>query len=187
MKSHYDTLGVPKSATKAEIKAAFRRLSLETHPDVASGGNVERFKQLNEAHRVLSSDSERRIYDMEMMDGLRWQIHRNRDVADSGFRHKAKRPMEHASFMHAFFDGMGRPRNIAMGLTIGISAVMTMKFAFGRDELPPVPDRTARVEAWYNPETNQWEPPAPWDPNYRRLRPTLQFMPRDQVRHRPYH
>jgi hypothetical protein len=185
MKSHYDTLGVSKSATKAEIKAAFRKLSLETHPDVAQGGNVERFKQLNEAHRVLSSESERTIYDMEWMDPHRWEIRRNRGATDSVFRHDVKRPKEHASSMHAFFDGMARPRNIALGLTIGISAVV----AIGRDELLPVHDdkKTARVEAWYNPETNQWEPPAPWDPNYRKLRPTLQFMPRDQVRHRPFH
>jgi DnaJ-class molecular chaperone len=186
MKSYYDALGVSKSATKAEIKAAFRKLSLETHPDVAQGGNLERFKQLNEAHRVLSNASERRIYDAEIMDPHRWELRRNR--GDSGFRHAgSKRPMEHSSFMHAFFDGLGRPRNIALGLTIGFSTMVAIKFAFGTDERPVTDTSAQRVEAWYNPETKQWEPPAPWDPKYRQLKPTLQFMPREQVRHRPFH
>lgn len=182
MKSHYDTLGVSRNATKAEIKAAFRRLSLETHPDVAQGGNVERFKQLNEAHRVLSNASERRIYDAEIMDPHRW-IRRNQ-----GFRHGAnKRPAEHSSFMHAFFDGLGRPRNIALGLTIGFSTMVAIQFAFGKNELPVTDKAAQHVEAWFNPDTQQWESPAPWDSNYRKLKPALQFMPRDQVRHRPFH
>eukprot|EP00568_Trieres_chinensis_P002771 CAMPEP_0183307986 /NCGR_PEP_ID=MMETSP0160_2-20130417/19678_1 /TAXON_ID=2839 ORGANISM="Odontella Sinensis, Strain Grunow 1884" /NCGR_SAMPLE_ID=MMETSP0160_2 /ASSEMBLY_ACC=CAM_ASM_000250 /LENGTH=70 /DNA_ID=CAMNT_0025471719 /DNA_START=202 /DNA_END=410 /DNA_ORIENTATION=- len=70
MKTHYETLGVPKTATKDEIKKAFRRLSMETHPDVAkSEANAEKFKQISEAHNVLSSDRERRRYDFDLEQG----------------------------------------------------------------------------------------------------------------------
>ena len=185
MKSHYDTLGVEKSASKAEIKAAFRKLSLETHPDVAQGSaNVERFKQISEAHRVLANETERRIYDAEMNSPFQWDVRRNARHAEgaAGFRNGG-RPVHHPSFMHAFFDGMGRPRNIALGLTVGCSAFVAISMAFGQNR-KPVTDKKARVEAWYNPDTRTWEAPAPWDPTYRKLKPTLQFVPREQVRQR---
>jgi curved DNA-binding protein CbpA len=58
MKTHYNTLGVPKNASKKEIKAAFCKLSLETHPDVTAGAaNVEHFKQISEAHWILSNET----------------------------------------------------------------------------------------------------------------------------------
>jgi hypothetical protein len=40
------------------------------------------------------------------------------------------------------------------------------------------------VEAWRNPITEQWEQAAPWDPTYRRLKPTLELVPREMVRSR---
>ena len=182
MKTHYDTLGVSKNATKAEVKAAFRKLSLQTHPDVAAGtANVERFKQISEAHRVLSNDVERRIYDLEIVDPFRSELRRNR-----GFTNAAgtKPSRHHPSFMHAFFDGLGRPRNIALGLTVGVSAMMAFNYAFSSTK-HPVTDRPALVEAWFNPQTRQYEPPAPWDPTYKKIKPTLELVPRKNVRHRP--
>mmetsp|Transcript_24874 Transcript_24874/g.37219 ORF Transcript_24874/g.37219 Transcript_24874/m.37219 type:complete len:119 (+) Transcript_24874:153-509(+) len=40
------------------------------------------------------------------------------------------------------------------------------------------------VQAWKNPKSGVWETPAPWDPLYRRLKPELKMMPRDQVQRR---
>ncbi len=61
-KDYYQTLGVDKSATKDEIKKAFRKLAHEYHPD-KKGGNETKFKELNEAYSVLSDDSKRSQYD----------------------------------------------------------------------------------------------------------------------------
>jgi molecular chaperone DnaJ len=64
-RDYYDVLGVPRDADEAEIKRAFRKLAQRHHPDVDKGdGAEERFKELNEAYRVLSDRQRRTAYDM---------------------------------------------------------------------------------------------------------------------------
>lgn len=62
---YYRTLGVPRTATQAEIKKAFRRLARESHPDKHAGDKAaeQRFKAINEANAVLSDTSKRAKYD----------------------------------------------------------------------------------------------------------------------------
>jgi DnaJ-class molecular chaperone len=55
---YYEVLGVDRSASTDEIKRAYRKLSMKYHPDRPSG-DAEKFKQINQAHEVLT-DSERR-------------------------------------------------------------------------------------------------------------------------------
>jgi molecular chaperone DnaJ len=64
-RDYYDTLGVSREATSEEIKRSFRRLAQRHHPDVDKSPNAEeRFKELNEAYRVLSDPQRRQAYDM---------------------------------------------------------------------------------------------------------------------------
>jgi molecular chaperone DnaJ len=64
-RDYYDVLGVPRDADDAEIKRAFRRLAQQHHPDVdKNDGAEQRFKELNEAYRVLSDRQRRSAYDM---------------------------------------------------------------------------------------------------------------------------
>jgi molecular chaperone DnaJ len=64
-RDYYDILGVRREASAEEIKRSFRRLAQRNHPDVdASAGAEERFKELNEAYRVLSDPQRRQAYDM---------------------------------------------------------------------------------------------------------------------------
>jgi len=62
MKNYYQILGVEKSASKEEIKRAFRKLAHKYHPD-KSGGDEARFKEANEAYQVLSDEQKRAKYD----------------------------------------------------------------------------------------------------------------------------
>lgn len=61
-KDYYKTLGVDKNATPDEIKKAFRKLALEHHPD-KTGGQDEKFKEINEAYSTLSDTKKRQQYD----------------------------------------------------------------------------------------------------------------------------
>ncbi len=64
-RDYYDVLGVPREASDEQIKRAFRKLAQQHHPDIdLSAGADERFKELNEAYRVLSDRQRRTAYDM---------------------------------------------------------------------------------------------------------------------------
>jgi curved DNA-binding protein len=62
---YYQTLGVPRTASQAEIKKAFRKLARQVHPDVKPGDKTaeRRFKDINEANEVLSDPEKRARYD----------------------------------------------------------------------------------------------------------------------------
>ena len=62
-KDYYETLGVSKNATDAEIKSAFRKKAKEYHPDNKETGNAEKFKEVSEAYGVLSDAEKRKTYD----------------------------------------------------------------------------------------------------------------------------
>ena len=64
-KDYYKILGVPKDASAADIKKAFRKLARAYHPDVAKvkKGAEEKFKEINEAYEVLGDPENRSKYD----------------------------------------------------------------------------------------------------------------------------
>jgi len=61
-KDLYGVLGVGRNADTSEIRTAYKQLAKEHHPD--KGGDPEKFKEISQAHEVLSDDKKRKIYDM---------------------------------------------------------------------------------------------------------------------------
>jgi molecular chaperone DnaJ len=79
-RDYYELLGVPRTASEAEIKKAFRALARELHPDVSDDPNAEeRFKEVVEAYEVLSNAERRQLYDRFGHAGLRSQGFRPTD------------------------------------------------------------------------------------------------------------
>jgi molecular chaperone DnaJ len=71
-RDYYEILGVPKSASNDDLKAAFRRLARQHHPDVNNSPDAEeRFKEINEAYAVLSDPDRRAAYDRFGHAGVR--------------------------------------------------------------------------------------------------------------------
>jgi curved DNA-binding protein len=81
-KDYYQVLGIPKSASQADVKKAYRKLARELHPDTNKDPAAEkRFKDANEAHAVLSDPEKRKQYD-EL--GANWQAYQQAGFGTGG-------------------------------------------------------------------------------------------------------
>lgn len=101
-RDYYEVLGVSKNATQDELKKAFRRLSLNYHPDRQVGKSdsekkeaEEKFKEVNEAYSVLSDKDKRAQYDQFGFDG------------PHGFANGPGAGFDPFSFFKSHFGGMG--------------------------------------------------------------------------------
>ncbi|MFH1084314.1 MAG: molecular chaperone DnaJ, partial [Chloroflexota bacterium] len=63
-RDYYEVLGVARTATKDDLRTAYRKLARKYHPDVSKEAQAEaRFKEINEAYQVLSDEEKRSAYD----------------------------------------------------------------------------------------------------------------------------
>ena len=82
-KDYYATLGVSKTATEKEIKAAYRKLARKHHPDVNPGnkGAEDKFKEISEANEVLGDAEKRKKYDQY---GEQWKAYSQNGFPGAG-------------------------------------------------------------------------------------------------------
>ncbi len=74
-RDYYDVLGVAKTATQDDIKAAYRKLARKYHPDVSKEDDAEKkFKEVGEAYEILKDERKRADYDQH---GFRKDVHAN--------------------------------------------------------------------------------------------------------------
>ncbi len=69
MLNYYEILGITRTANAAEVKAAFKRLAIQYHPDKNPNNKIaeEKFKLVNEAYQVLQDDYKRALYDQRLL------------------------------------------------------------------------------------------------------------------------
>ena len=108
-KDFYNVLGLNKTATDKEIKAAFRKLARKYHPDVNPGNKSaeEKFKEINQAYEVLSDPNKRQKYDQY---GEQWQYANN--FAGAGGA-KSGQPPPGFDFSGFNFGGKGQTSNFS--------------------------------------------------------------------------
>lgn len=138
-KDYYEVLGVPRTASKKEVKTAFRRLAKKYHPDIYEGDPKEaeeKFKGLSEAYEVLVDEDKRSRYDQFGhagvdqtfgSDGFQW----------SDFTHRADINDIFGDFFgnsvfEMFFGRQGRPRGRrpSRGADLRYNMEMTLEEAF---------------------------------------------------------
>lgn len=111
---YYQVLGVPRDATAADVKRAYRKLARRHHPDVNTGDAAaeQRFKAVNEAYEVLGDPATRRRYD-EL--GANWRHHEQQAPGAGPFAGRPfgfRGPQAFSDFFETFFGGAaggGRP------------------------------------------------------------------------------
>ena len=80
---HYAALGIQETADASDIRRAYKKRALQTHPD--KGGDEEEFKRVGAAYAVLSDEEKRRDYDEMRTDGLREGERDQTDYQATGF------------------------------------------------------------------------------------------------------
>jgi curved DNA-binding protein len=109
-KDYYQTLGISRDASTADVKKAFRKLARVHHPDVAKDKKSaeEKFKAINEANEVLSDPAKRKKYDHL---GANWQTpqaDRRGSAATGGGREFNFGGTGFSDFFEQYFSGASR-------------------------------------------------------------------------------
>ena len=129
--NYYSVLGIPKTATDQDIKAAYRKLAKEHHPD-RTGGDDTRFKQINEAYDTLKDPEKRALYNNPRPQ----------------FDQRAYNTQNMNDIFNSFFGGMQQRRgngNVQISVKVTLEDVMKGKDIIGKYRLGSGKEEIATV------------------------------------------
>jgi len=150
MANYYDILGVPRNASKNDVKDAFKKKAMQYHPD--RGGNEEQFKEINEAYDVLKDPQKKSMYDqfgtVDPQHQARQQhthFHTNHNINVEDI------------FNQFFGDNQGNPffgrgfqrqknQNITIAADIDLEDVVTGKKLLASYRLPSGQEQTVNID-----------------------------------------
>ena len=111
-KDYYEVLGVPRGASKDDIKKAYRKLAIKYHPDKNPGDKSaeDRFKEATEAYEILADEKKRQAYDQFGFAGVEGMSGGAQDY--SGVFHDFEDIFgDFSGFFDSFFGRGGRKRS----------------------------------------------------------------------------
>lgn len=129
MKDYYEILGVPRNATLADIKKAYRKLARKYHPDLNPGDKTaeQKFKEMTMAYEVLKDPEKRKQYDTFGSTGPNFGNHRAGSPFE-GFDFNSSGNSSFNDIFQTIFGGMGgheatvrRPRSPERGEDLNYS------------------------------------------------------------------
>ncbi len=126
-KDYYSVLGINKTASKDEVKKAFRKLAHKYHPD-KKDGDEKKFKEVNEAYSVLSDEKKRQEYDTygRTFQGGAGQGFNAGGFDFSGFQQGGNVEFDLNDIFEGFFGG-GFGRRVRRGRDISIDTELTFE------------------------------------------------------------
>jgi len=141
---YYDLLGVPRGADDATIKAAYRKLAKECHPDRHNGCSqqTERFKAVSEAYDVLKDPQKRAAYDRFGKAAFQ-NGHGGDPFAEGGFNGFSD---IFSTIFGEFMDPRGARQNAARGADLRYDLELTLEEAFTGVEKMVTIEANARCE-----------------------------------------
>ena len=129
-KDYYEILGVPRNATKEEIKRAYRRLAKKYHPDLNPENRKEaeeKFKEISEAYEVLMDDRKRAIYDKYGEEGLKGRVFSEEGFTWNDFTHFSDIWDLFGGFGDFFRDFFSEPRRVKRGRDLSARVEIDLK------------------------------------------------------------
>lgn len=138
MKNYYQILGIEETASKEQVRKAYKQLSLKYHPDKNNGEHYfsELFQNINEANQVLSNDLKRAEYDFLLKDYFdqtkKWPQYFSYEKKEKGF---LKRQIHTSSLLAK-----------AGWFTAMVGLIITIVLFFAQDDFSAVDEMPKEVE-----------------------------------------